>query len=61
MIFSCYNLLFFVRYKDRVSRMQLSCIHVCVFTQKQGREGREERWHGGYPYREGNRGKYSSS
>ena len=37
----------FLRYKDKVTQMQLICIY--AFTQKQSREGHEEEWHGVYP------------
>ena len=41
----------FVRYKDRVTQMQLACIY--VITQKQSREGPEVRRYEVFSYRAG--------
>ena len=48
----------FVRYKDRVTQMQLACIY--VITQKQSREGHEEKWYDEYPYHAESLGKRNS-
>ena len=48
----------FVRYKDRVTQMQLACIY--VITQKQSREGPEVRRYEVFSYRAGIHDRYSN-
>ncbi len=48
----------FLRYKDKVTRMQQICIH--VFMQKQSRGEHEGKWHGEYPYHAESLGRHSS-